>query len=57
MDKSIIIKIVPFTLLVLFLGAGRADADLYKWVGEDGIVHITDDMGKVPEELRAGVKV
>ncbi|MFQ5441739.1 MAG: DUF4124 domain-containing protein [Thermodesulfobacteriota bacterium] len=57
MDKGIIIVSVLFTFLLTLFGAGHAVADLYKWVGEDGIVHITDDMGKVPEELRAGVKV
>ncbi len=44
-------------LPVFFLGATPAYADLYKWEDSKGVLHITDDMGKVPESKRHGVKV
>ncbi|GMR04153.1 MAG: hypothetical protein BMS9Abin23_0042 [Thermodesulfobacteriota bacterium] len=56
-DKRINIKIVLFVLFVFFLSAGYAAADLYKWVNEDGVVNMTDDLGKIPEKFRAGAKV
>ena len=41
--------------LVLLLPAGSA-ADLYRWTDSDGVLHITDDLGKVPQGRREGVK-
>jgi hypothetical protein len=41
--------------LVLLLPAGSA-ADLYLWTDSDGVLHITDDLGKVPQGRRSGVK-
>ena len=41
--------------LALLLPAGSA-ADLYRWTDSDGVLHITDDLGKVPQERRYGVK-
>ncbi len=43
-------------LLILFLPA-HSPADLYRWTDDDGVLHITDDLGKIPEEERAGMKV
>ncbi len=47
---------VAVFLLVLFLPA-HSPADLYRWTDDDGVLHITDDLGRVPEEERAAVKV
>lgn len=45
-------------LLVTFLsGLSPALADIYKWTDEEGVLHITDDLGKVPEEYRGNVDV
>ncbi len=41
--------------LVLLLPTGSA-ANLYRWTDSDGVLHITDDLGKVPQERREGVK-
>ncbi len=43
-------------LFILFLPA-HSVADLYRWTDDDGVLHITDDLGRVPEEERAAVKV
>lgn len=50
-------KILRFALIPLFLGATFAYADLYEWKDWQGVIHITDDMGKVPESYRGEVKV
>ncbi len=42
-------------LSVLFLPA-HSSADLYRWTDDDGVLHITDDLGKVPEDERVGIK-
>lgn len=42
--------------LVFVLGATPLYADLYKWEDSRGVLHITDDLGKVPEAKRHGVK-
>ena len=42
-----------FIALFIFLAlGGPCYADFYKWVDKDGVVHITDDIMKVPEGLR-----
>jgi len=47
----------PLAAIILVFGAARARADLYKWEDSDGVLHITDDLGKVPESKRGSVKV
>ena len=41
--------------LALLLPAPSA-ADLYRWTDSDGVIHITDDLGRVPERRRHGVE-
>ncbi len=38
-------------------GVPGARADLYKWEDSEGVLHITDDLSKVPESRRHGMKV
>jgi hypothetical protein len=45
---------VSFFLVLLF--SAPSSADLYRWTDSDGVLHITDDLGKVPERRRHGVK-
>jgi len=47
----------PLAAIILVFGATTASADLYKWEDSDGVLHITDDLGKVPESKRGSVKV
>ena len=41
----------------LFLLSSSALADIYKWTDERGVVHITDDPGRIPESMRDKVEV
>ncbi len=50
-------KKILIMLLFLFFGASYAFADLYQWQDKDGMLHITNDMGKVPDAYRDKVKV
>jgi hypothetical protein len=43
--------------LLLFLFTGPAFADLYQWKDEQGVIHITDSMEKVPSKYRAEVRI
>lgn len=43
--------------LVLLFSCSYAFADLYEWRDKEGVIHITDDIKKVPESYRANVKV
>ncbi len=43
--------------IVFFFNAPPLFANLYKWEGPNGVLHITDDLGKVPEALRHNVEV
>jgi hypothetical protein len=50
---------LAITLLAFFAMLGipaSTYADLYQWIDEDGVLHITDDMGKVPDDIRWKVK-
>ena len=44
-------------LITLFSGLSPVLAEIYHWTDEDGVLHITDDLGKVPEEQRGKVNV
>jgi len=44
-------------LVAIFLLSTAAMADIYKWTDERGVVHITDDPGRIPEAMRDKVKV
>lgn len=45
---------LAFVLCLLL--AGPASADFYKYVGEDGTVHFTDDINDVPADQRAEIE-
>jgi len=47
---------VRLALIILLLTSSAVYADLYEWTDNKGVVHFTDDLGKVPESLRSGVK-
>ncbi len=44
-------------LIILLAGLSPVLAEIYHWTDEDGVLHITDDLGKVPEEQRGKVNV
>ncbi|MFQ5481012.1 MAG: DUF4124 domain-containing protein [Thermodesulfobacteriota bacterium] len=48
--------VLPFSF-VFFFGVLPSYANLYKWEDSKGVLHITDDLGKVPEGKRHGVEV
>lgn len=50
-------KISRILLAITLFGATYAFADLYEWKDKEGIVHMTDDIGRVPEEYQDKVKV
>lgn len=51
-----LVAIIALITAVLLLPDGSY-ADLYQWTDKDGVLHITDDMGKVPEDVRWRVKI
>ena len=52
------IMLVYFMLTIFsFVLHGDAFADFYKYVDEDGIVHLTNDIKSIPEKMRSGAKV
>lgn len=50
-------RIAIWALMILFLTSSSAYAKLYEWTDKNGVTHITDDLGKVPEDLRPDVKI
>ncbi len=50
-------KLIVFILVLLFFTLSAARADIYYWTDEKGVLHITDDLQKVPEEYRGSVTV
>jgi hypothetical protein len=55
--KRVAVALATVMSLVFIFGVPPLYADLYKWEDANGVLHITDDMGKVPEHKRHGVKV
>jgi hypothetical protein len=49
-------NIFNFMFIAALLGFSPAYADMYQWIDEEGVLHIADDMHKVPEEYRSKVK-
>ena len=45
-------KKIVITIGVLFLFTTAANAEMYKWTDEKGVIHIVDSIHKVPEERR-----
>lgn len=56
--KTWIVHFVFQFIFITFLsGLSPALAEIYHWTDEEGVLHITDDLGKVPEEYRPKAKV
>ncbi len=49
-------KIVLFVIIGLTLSSMAFGQEVYKWVDEQGTVHLTDDLGQVPEKYRDQVQ-
>jgi hypothetical protein len=49
-------NIFKLIFIAVLLGFSPAYADMYQWIDEEGVLHIADDMHKVPEEYRSKVK-
>ncbi len=48
-----ILPIVPLmACALLFFAPSVSDAELYKWVDEDNVLHIVDSLHKIPEKYR-----
>lgn len=50
-------RISGWALTILLLSSTAAYADLYQWKDKDGMIHMTDDLGKVPPADRGRVTV
>lgn len=50
-------KKIFLTLLAVSFLASSALADLYQWTDKEGVLHLTNDIGSVPEDYRGKVKV
>ncbi|MGE0827253.1 MAG: DUF4124 domain-containing protein [Candidatus Binatia bacterium] len=50
-------QILIFLIVALFFAAASAFADLYQWTDTDGVIHVVDEAGEVPEAYRDQVKV
>jgi hypothetical protein len=49
--------VFQFIFITFLSGLSPAFAEIYHWTDEEGVLHITDDLGKVPEEYRSKAKV
>ncbi len=47
---------LAFITLLLLINASLSAAEVYKWVDEQGIVHFSDDITRVPERYRQGIQ-
>jgi hypothetical protein len=50
-------RFLPFIISVFLLTAPAALADIYHWTDDEGVLHITSDLNKVPERYRGKVTV
>lgn len=41
-----------FIIIIMLLMPCKSLADIYKWVDEEGVIHFTDDISKIPLEYR-----
>ena len=53
--KKSIFFLLAFISLIFF--TQNAFADFYKYVDEDGIIHLTNNKKNIPEKMRQGAKV
>lgn len=51
------IKVLALSAAIVFGASAFAHADLYQWKDKEGVIHITDDLEKVPEKYRDKMKV
>ena len=52
-----IMRIIFKTFIFILILSSPAFADFYQWVDDKGVLHITDDLHKVPEKYRGKVKI
>jgi Domain of unknown function (DUF4124) len=56
--KEFVMKMAGVLFFLLSMAfAGLADAEIYRWTDDRGIVHITDDYAKIPVKDRSRVTV
>lgn len=48
---------VVLACILLIATAGSSEAEWYKWTDADGVLHITDDLGRVPEDKRGEAEI
>ncbi len=58
MRNTIKTAIQAFAVFVLFLLLLPVDssAEFYRWIDSEGVLHVTDDLGRVPQSKRHGVQ-
>ncbi|MBI5238096.1 MAG: DUF4124 domain-containing protein [Deltaproteobacteria bacterium] len=56
MNKLVVKTLMFATASAFLLLSGPAFGDLYRWTDKEGVVHITDDLQKVPLEHRGKVE-
>lgn len=57
LPKSVYLWILMFALILpMFHPYGAYSREFYKWIDENGVVHVTDDIGNVPEKYKAYVE-
>src|SRR5215813_3209163 len=49
-------KTILFLCSLFFVGVALAHADLYQWTDEQGVIHVVDDAGTIPENYRSKFK-
>jgi hypothetical protein len=49
-------KLAPLLCSLFFFGATIAHADLYQWTDAEGVTHVVDDTGLIPDAYRGKVK-
>ena len=53
MKLATVVRGLAVVLFLAVVGVGLADAELYRWVDEDGIPHYTADLESIPPKFRA----
>lgn len=44
------------TILVLIIIPCKSSGDIFRWIDDEGVIHFTDDMNKIPAEYRKKVE-
>lgn len=50
-------RVIAFAFLFFIFLSSSALADIYRWTDDEGVIHMADDMFKVPEKYRSGVTI